>query len=113
MGEIPEKDEDDAVPYIEATASLEKSISHGSAHPYLLQHQHTKRDTMMLLMQAHNINTKIMDLGHKIYQGPYFPAKQLQTTRKDIQKMMLHPGELHNVMADTPEPITFKQINEV
>jgi len=54
-------------------------------------------------MQAQNINTKVVGVGHKtvvsLDMGLYKPAKQLQMSRSDLDHLLLRPGELHTVMA--------------
>ena len=54
-------------------------------------------------MQAQGINTKVVGPDHKtvisLDMGLYKPAKQLQMARKDLDHVILRPGELHITMA--------------
>ena len=59
---------------------------------------------LTVLMQAQGINTKVMGPDRKtvisLDMGLYKPEKQLQMSRKDMDHMILRPGELHIVMAE-------------
>ena len=54
-------------------------------------------------MQAQNIKTVIVGQNRRtvisLDIGLYQPAKKLQMTRQDLGHIILHPGELHIVMA--------------
>lgn len=64
---------------------------------------HEWQTLLTVLMQAQGINAKVVGPGRKtvisLDMGLYKPAKQLQMARKDLDQIVLRPGELHIVMA--------------
>ena len=58
---------------------------------------------LTVLMQAQNIKTTVVGQNRRtvisLDMGLYQPAKKLQMTRQDLELIILHPGELHIVMA--------------
>ena len=54
-------------------------------------------------MQARGITVKVIGPDKKtvvsLDMGLYKPAKQIQMARNDFDHLILHPGELHIVMA--------------
>ena len=72
--------------------------------PLIAAPAHEWQTLLTVLMQAQGINTKVMGPDRKtvisLDMGLYKPAKQLQMSRKDMDHMILRPGELHIVMAE-------------
>ena len=71
--------------------------------PLIAAPAHEWSTLLIVLMQAQDIKTKVV--GHErktvisLDLGLYKPAKQLQMARRDLDHLILRPGELHIVMA--------------
>lgn len=73
------------------------------APPLLDAPAHEWATLLTILKQAQGINVTVMGSTRKtvvsLDMGLYKPAKQLQMARKDLDNLILRPGELHIVMA--------------
>ena len=71
--------------------------------PLVAAPAHEWQTLLTVLMQAQNINAKVMGPNRKtvisLDLGLYQPAKKLQLIRQDLRHLILRPGELHIVMA--------------
>ena len=72
--------------------------------PLIAAPAHEWATLLTVLKQAQGISTKVMGPNHKtvisLDMGLYKPAKQMQMARKDLNHLVLRPGELHIVMAE-------------
>ena len=73
------------------------------APPLLAAPAHEWSTLLTILKQAQAINVAIMGPDRKtvisLDMGLYKPAKQLQMSRRDLDHLILRPGELHIIMA--------------
>ena len=73
------------------------------APPLIAAPAHEWQTLLTVLMHAHNITTKVVGPTRKtvisLDMGLYQPAMKLQMARQDLKHTILHPGELHVVMA--------------
>ena len=71
--------------------------------PLIAAPAHEWNTLRTVLMQAQGISSKVVGPNHKtvvsLDMGLYKPAKQLQMARRDMDHLILRPGELHIVMA--------------
>lgn len=75
------------------------------ASPLTAAPAHEWATLLTIIKQAQDINATVMATTRKkkknvsLDMGMYKPAKQLQIARKDLDNMILRPGELHMHMA--------------
>ena len=73
------------------------------APPLLAHPAHEWNTLLTVLMRAQDISTAVVGDDRKtvisLAMGVYLPAKKLQMARKDLNHLVLRPGELHIVMA--------------
>ncbi|KAK3746101.1 hypothetical protein QZH41_015518, partial [Actinostola sp. cb2023] len=78
-------------------------VTRVGAPPLLAYPAHEWNTLLTVLMQAQDISTKVVGTGKKtvisLDMGLYLPAKKLQMARNDLNHLILHPGELHIVVA--------------
>ena len=71
--------------------------------PMIAAPAHEWSTLLTVLKLSQNITTQVLGQNHKtvitLDMGLYKPAKQLQMSRKDLNDIILRPGELHTVMA--------------
>ena len=89
--------------YHSLTASKVLPITRVGTPPLIAAPAHEWSTLLTVLKQAQGICAKVMGPDRKtvitLDLGLYKPAKQLQMARKDMDHLVLRPGELHIVMA--------------